>query len=228
MNFFAGEGLPEYIVLHVMDYLDNSSLLNLAKCNKSLKELSMAARFASRFTLHLNFMRSYNSAAITVTEIEAIHLRIASGSRKYENLRVLLLFRANIEDLRLAAFRFFRLLGDTVKEVTIDGVYGCHIEDFSQVLLSLRNDTKYKLLNFRPNKTRFDGKYDHYWREEEFDFMENVEEIDSDSDSDSITMRPGGNAQTTETKISAIVQQTIGKPTECGSHTEVYPLHALS
>jgi len=183
MNFFADEGgLPEDIVLHVMDYLDNSSLLNLAKCNKRFKELLDSKKFESRFTLELKLMNEKET--ITIAEIEAIHQRIFSSGRKYKNLTLSYFtkaFEEGKEDLRPTAFDLLRLLGESVKEVTIDEVYNnCNIDEVAQMFIAMRNVTKYTLNDCREHweDKVYVQQIDRRLLNGDFNFLVIVEELE--------------------------------------------------
>jgi len=194
MDFFAEKGLPEHIVIHIMQHLDNSSLLNLAKCNKRMKNLLGSKKFASRFSLDLKFIQWENNknkySIIPVADIEAIHQRVVSRSREYQKLTIHNFIRFNetsIEDIQSAAFELLKMLGETVKEVTIDGSFykRGNINDLAQMLIALRNVTKYKIKCFHKynyNDSHYDDDYELDQRfQQGLDFMEIVEELEINS-----------------------------------------------
>jgi len=177
MNFFADEGLPEHIVLRVMEHLDNSSLIAFSQCNKRLKELLDSKKFASRFALELKFTKEEET---TVEVIEAMNQRIASSGRKYEVLTVNDFTDTNNEDIRSAAFDLIGMLGETVKEVTIHERYvdWFNAADFAQMLSHFRNITKYTLRNIEQNDSAGPFILDLHFHDRDFDFMENVKELE--------------------------------------------------
>jgi len=184
MDFFADEGLPEHIVLRVMQHLDNNSLLKFGKCNKKLKKLLGSKKFASRFSLHLNFNAPWKAKPKekwTVAEIEEIHQRIVSSSRKYTNLTLKhFVDFIDTAELQAAALALLRMLGETVKEVTIEGGYvdWSNAEDFAQMLSCLRNITKYTLRNIEQNDSNSPIIIYLFFRDKDFSFMETVEELE--------------------------------------------------
>jgi len=187
MDFFAAEGLPEHIVIHIMQHLDNSSLLNLAKCNTRLMELLDSKKFASRFSLDLKFVAPWDAKPEekrTIAEIEEIHQRIVNNSRKYTNLTVKhFVDFIDTPELRPAALGLLEMLGETVKEVTIYENYvdWFTVTDFARMLSVLRNVTKYTLRNFSQNDTGGAYLVDIHFRVEDFQFMEIVEDLELSS-----------------------------------------------
>jgi len=181
MDFFDDEGLPEHIVLHVMEYLDNRSLLELAKCNNRLKKLFGSKKIANRFSLRFKFMDKRYDEPIRIAEIEAIHQRIASSGRKYKILSVENFSKAikrSNEDLRPAAFDLLRMLGKCVIEVLIDENYAYgNVNDFLQFLMSFPNATKYTLNYCRPDFTDGGVELAQRLRNGELEFMKIVEEL---------------------------------------------------